>query len=163
MSFAAPHLRTGALTSRPLAQALSLPPVLRGNRRRRAQVLRAARDKGLEGIVSKRRSSAYRSGRVDSWRKTKCTMTDHFAVIGVDPPRGPVRSIKLARLDDGELAPCGSAGSGLSEADGRELRSARDAGRSILVEIEYRDFTPAGELRHPVLRVRFENRGGGIA
>ena len=37
---------------------------------------------GLEGIVSKRRGSRYFSGKTDAWCKTKCTLTDHFAVMG---------------------------------------------------------------------------------
>ena len=103
--------------------------------------------------MSKRRSSPYRSGKTDAWRKVKCTTTEHFAVIGADPLRGPVRSLKLATLKQpGELVPCGSAGSGLSEKDGRDIRAAVDAGRPVVAEIEYRGFTPAGELRHPVVR-----------
>jgi bifunctional non-homologous end joining protein LigD len=118
------------------------------------QALCAACDMGLEGIVSKRRSSPYRSGRrADGWRKTKCTMREHFAVIGADPPaRVPVRSLRLARLEAGELVPCGWAGSGLSESDGRQLRIALDLGRPVIAEIEHRGPTPAGELRHPIVR-----------
>jgi bifunctional non-homologous end joining protein LigD len=116
-------------------------------------VLRGACEMGLEGIVSKRRSSPYRSGKFDSWRKAKCTTTEHFAVIGAAPARGEVRSLRLARLDEsGELVPCGWAGSGLSVSDGRELRAALDAGRPVIAEIEHRGSTPAGELRHPVVR-----------
>jgi ATP-dependent DNA ligase len=35
------------------------------------KLLAAAERMGLEGIVSKRRDSRYRSGRSDQWRKTK--------------------------------------------------------------------------------------------
>jgi ATP-dependent DNA ligase len=44
-------------------------------------VLRAAREHGLEGIVSKKRGSPYRSDRVKSWVKAVCTVRDSFAVI----------------------------------------------------------------------------------
>jgi bifunctional non-homologous end joining protein LigD len=47
---------------------------------------------------SKRRSSPYRSGKCDSWRKAKCTVTEHFAVIGAAPVRGEVRSLRLVSL-----------------------------------------------------------------
>ena len=50
---------------------------------------------GLEGIVSKRRGSPYISGKSPVWRKTKCTLTDHFAVMGTDRTG---RSLRLARL-----------------------------------------------------------------
>ncbi|SEE04024.1 bifunctional non-homologous end joining protein LigD [Rhizobiales bacterium GAS191] len=113
--------------------------------------LRAACEIGLEGIVSKRRSSLYRSGKVDSWRKTKCTTTEQFAVIGAEPRWGAVQSLRLARLT-GELVPCGWAASGLSESAGRKLRIALDAGTPVVAEIEHRGLTSAGELRHPVVR-----------
>jgi bifunctional non-homologous end joining protein LigD len=50
------------------------------------------------------------------------------------------------------LKPCGSAESGLTEAASRQIRSALDAGRPVVVEVEHRGFTPDGELRHPVIR-----------
>ncbi|SEC81041.1 bifunctional non-homologous end joining protein LigD [Rhizobiales bacterium GAS191] len=116
-------------------------------------VLRGACDMGLEGIVSKRRGSPYRSGKADSWRKTKCTTTEHFAVIGAAPPaKAALRSLRLARLEAGELVPCGWAGSGLSANKGRDLRTALDAGRPVVAQVEHRGFTPAGELRHPIVR-----------
>ena len=65
---------------------------------------------------------------------------------------GQGRSLQLARLVDCDLVLCGSAGSGLSDADAREVRAALDAGHAIIVTVEYRGFTPAGELRHPVIR-----------
>jgi bifunctional non-homologous end joining protein LigD len=114
--------------------------------------LEAARRMGLEGIVSKRRASRYRSGRALSWIKVKCVATEHFAVIGAEPTRGPVRSLKLARLVDGKLVPCGSAGSGLSDQDGKRIRAVIDAGGVIVAEVEYRELTPSGELHHPVVR-----------
>src|SRR6478752_224082 len=46
---------------------LSEPPDAPGD-----LVFRAACQHGLEGIVSKRLDSVYRSGRVKSWVKTKC-------------------------------------------------------------------------------------------
>jgi bifunctional non-homologous end joining protein LigD len=104
---------------------------------------------GLEGIVSKRRGSPYISGRSDTWRKTKCTTTEHFAVLGFDPRRP---SLRLARLADGDLIPCGSVGLGLRDADVRHLRIALDLGRPVLAEVEYRGITPAGELWHPAIK-----------
>ena len=60
--------------------------------------------------------------------------------------------MRLARLVDRDLVSCGSAGSGLSVADVRQIRDALDGGHAIIVTVEYRGFTPAGELRHPVIR-----------
>ena len=104
---------------------------------------------GLEGIISKRRGSPYLSGKGSVWRKTKCTMTDHFAVMGADRHG---RSLRLSRFLDRGLVPCGSAGSGLSDLDARQIRAALDAKQAVIVTVEYRGFTPAGEIRHPVIR-----------
>lgn len=104
---------------------------------------------GLEGIISKRRGSPYISGKSPVWRKTKCTMTDHFAVMGADRTG---RSLRLSRFLDRGLVPSGSAGSGLSDSDARQIRAALGAKQAVIVTVEYRGFTPAGELRHPVIR-----------
>ena len=114
-----------------------------------SEVWRRACGMGLEGIISKRRGSRYFSGKTDAWRKTKCTLTDHFAVMGADPTG---RSLRLSRFLDRGLIPCGSAGSGLSDSDARQIRAALDSKQAVIVTVEYRGFTPAGELRHPVIR-----------
>ena len=116
------------------------------------EIWRAACDVVLEGIISKRIGSPYRSGRSTSWCKTVCTKTEHFAVIDAAPGRGIVRSLKLARLVEGKLTPCGWVGSGLTEISARKIRTILDAGQPIVAEVVYRGFTPAGELRHPSLK-----------
>jgi ATP-dependent DNA ligase len=73
---------------------------------------------GLEGIISKRRGSPYLSGKSPVWRKTMCTLTDHFAVMGADRIG---RSLRLSRFLDRGLVPCGSAGSGLGDGDARQI------------------------------------------
>jgi bifunctional non-homologous end joining protein LigD len=113
------------------------------------QVWRAACGMGVEGIVSKRRGSRYFSGTFDGWRKTRCALTDHFAVMGYNRDG---RSLRLSRFLDRGLVPCGSAGSGLSDSDVRQVRAALDARQAVIVTVDYRGFTPAGELRHPVIR-----------
>ncbi len=113
------------------------------------QVWRHACNMGLEGIISKRRGSPYLSGKSPVWRKTKCTMTEHFAVMGGDRTG---RSLRLSRFLDRGLVACGSAGSGLSDSDARQIRAALDAKQAVIVTVEYRGFTPSGELRHPVIR-----------
>jgi bifunctional non-homologous end joining protein LigD len=51
-------------------------------------VLRHACRLGLEGIVSKRRDSPYRSGRQPSWRKVKCANRDEFVIVGFSDAEG---------------------------------------------------------------------------
>ena len=113
------------------------------------QVWRHACNMGLEGIISKRRGSPYLSGKTSVWRKTMCTRTERFAVMGYNR-RG--HSLRLARFLDRDVIPCGSVGSGLSDAAVRQIRAALDAKEAVIVTVKYRGFTPSGELRHPVIR-----------
>jgi bifunctional non-homologous end joining protein LigD len=53
-----------------------------------ATVFRHACQVGLEGIVSKRRDSPYRSGRQESWLKLKCTKSDSFPIVAFVDGRG---------------------------------------------------------------------------
>ncbi|WP_292200347.1 RNA ligase family protein, partial [Mesorhizobium sp.] len=57
---------------------------------------------GLEGMVSKRRTSSYRSGKQDFWVKTKCWEVGDFDLLGIKrEPRKPAAAI-MAR--DGRYA-----------------------------------------------------------
>jgi len=47
-------------------------------------VFASAERMGLEGIVSKRLGSHYRSGRVDTWRKVKCWTESTLVLIGTE-------------------------------------------------------------------------------
>lgn len=118
-------------------------------------ILRHACATGLERIVAKRIDSRYASGRWNAWRKIKRTVMDHFAVSGFESAgmRG-VASLKVARLDEEmqALVPAGWVGSGISAEASRELRRALDAGRYVVATVEYRGWTPSGELRHPVFK-----------
>jgi len=48
-----------------------------------AVFFRACADHGLEGIVSKRASSRYRSGRSKTWLKTKCFTESELTLVGI--------------------------------------------------------------------------------
>jgi bifunctional non-homologous end joining protein LigD len=49
-----------------------------------AAFFKAAAEIGLEGIVSKRAASRYRSGRSRSWLKTKNMVEGEFVLLGTD-------------------------------------------------------------------------------
>ncbi len=49
-----------------------------------ARFFKAAAELGLEGIVSKRAASRYRSGRSRSWLKTKNMIESEFVLLGTD-------------------------------------------------------------------------------
>jgi DNA ligase D-like protein (predicted ligase) len=73
------------------------------------ELFRAVEGMGLEGIVSKRASSTYRSGRSKAWLKVKCFAEDEFTVIGFETAQGAPPAALLAREAEGELSYAGSA------------------------------------------------------
>ena len=86
-------------------------------------------DKGLEGIVSKTATSLYRSGRTNSWLKTKCFVESSFVVVGTDRDRktGALRAL-LAHPNSDGLRYAGAAFIALS----------RDARTEFLAKVERR-------------------------
>jgi ATP-dependent DNA ligase len=75
-----------------------------------AAVFASAEKLGLEGIVSKRLGSHYRSGRVDTWRKIKCWAESELILIGTElDKRSGAPVALLARQDDDGLRFAGGA------------------------------------------------------
>jgi DNA ligase D-like protein (predicted ligase) len=90
-------------------------------------LFKACTQHGLEGIVSKHARAPYRSGRTNTWLKTKCFTESIFVVVGTDrdPRTGALRAL---------LAHPGSAG--LNYA-GAAFIALRDEARSeFLAEVE---------------------------
>lgn len=63
----------------------------------------------LEGIVSKRKASLYRSGDSKDWLKTKAYVTGEFVVIGYERKRSAAPSLLLAEETDASLRYVGRA------------------------------------------------------
>jgi len=133
-------------------------------------IWRRACDVELEGIVSKRDDSRYRSGRTDVWIKSTCRHRDTFAVVGWAEKNKKFDGIYLARERDGELVYAGKLERRISSDDKRTLlarlktlrvrtRPMRAARRKfpkarwvkprLLVDAEFRGKTADGLLRHP--------------
>jgi bifunctional non-homologous end joining protein LigD len=70
---------------------------------------RAAADLGLEGIVSKRAASRYRSGPSKSWLKIKNMVESEFILLGTEPDSDGVPWALLASERDGQLEFAGPA------------------------------------------------------
>jgi bifunctional non-homologous end joining protein LigD len=72
-------------------------------------MLKAACNMQLEGIVSKRLDSAYRSGPSHDWQETKCEVSEAFAMAGhgVDD-HGAIDRILLGDAQTGALRYAGS-------------------------------------------------------
>jgi len=83
------------------------------------QLLTAARQKGLEGILAKRRDSLYEERRSSQWLKIKITQTIDCVVGGYTEPEGSRQyfgSIVLGLYDgEGDLIHVGQAGSGFDQ------------------------------------------------
>ncbi|PKA41597.1 non-homologous end-joining DNA ligase [Rhizobium sullae] len=136
-----------------------------------AQLLAAACEHGLEGIIAKNRHSTYRSGRLGDWVKVKCLQSDSFVIVGYElstVARAGIRSLMLGARKGNDLVYVGSVGTGFNERTARELREKLDRikvkrptveyeGRrkdivwvrpTLIAEIEYRAWTHDGNLRH---------------
>lgn len=83
------------------------------------QLYAAARDKGLEGIVAKLRTSPYAQKRSRDWLKIKITRRQECVIAGYTDPKGSREnfgSIVLGLYDqNGKLVHVGNAGSGFTE------------------------------------------------
>ena len=84
-----------------------------------------ARQKGLEGILAKRRSSVYEERRSREWLKIKITQTVDCVIGGYTDPEGSrayFGSIVLGLYDkNGELIHVGQAGTGFDQATLKEI------------------------------------------
>lgn len=130
----------------------------------------------LEGIVSKRKSSPYRSGRGRDWLKVKCLARQEFVVVGFTDPGGGrtgFGALLVGYYDSGELVFAGKVGTGFDQVTltslNRELRNierqsppldrgieqARQKGvhwvePKMVAEIGFTEWTREGILRQPV-------------
>ena len=78
-----------------------------------------ARQRGLEGIVAKRKDSIYLPGRrSNSWLKIKSRMQQEAVIGGLTEPAGSRKhfgALMLGVYDHGKLRYCGHTGTGFSE------------------------------------------------
>jgi bifunctional non-homologous end joining protein LigD len=140
----------------------------------------AALAAGFEGIVAKRRDSAYQPGRRSSaWLKIKAVQTAEFVVGGYTSGQGArqaLGALLLGYWQRGKLNYAGHVGSGFNAARLGHLQdrlaklSARESPFAskpplhrpttwvkpeVVVEVKFAGWTPDGYLRAPVfLRVR---------
>jgi len=90
------------------------------------QLLAAACQMGLEGVMLKRADSPYTSGRTETWLKLKCQQRQEFIVIGFTDrsgAKGEVGGLLLGYHEAGGLRYAGSVGTGWDSATGRDLHA----------------------------------------
>jgi len=142
-----------------------------------AQLVVAACQVGLEGVIGKRRDSRYVTRRSPEWIKLKCGMRQEFVIGGYTDPKGSrvgVGSLLLGYYDDaGVLRYAGHVGSGFNGASLRHMRETLEAipsdenpfppravpGRGnhwvkpqLVAEVSFSEWTPADIIRHPVFQ-----------
>lgn len=142
---------------------------------------------GGEGIVSKRVDSTYVSGRTREWVKVKCTRRQELVVGGWTEPEGArtdFGALLLGYYERGELRYAGRVGTGfdakslravlarLREATtppfvdpprGSEARGVRWARPTLVVEVEFGNWTADGRLRHASFEgVRLDKRAKDV-
>lgn len=142
-----------------------------------ADLFAVAAERGLEGIVMKRRDAPYRAGRHSSWVKIKNLGRAEFVIIGwTKPARSRVGfgALQIATYDaKGALHYAGGVGTGFSDAVLKSLRARLDPlalpsapalivlgekpPRSVtwvrpelVAEISFTEWSNDGRLRHPV-------------
>jgi bifunctional non-homologous end joining protein LigD len=144
---------------------------------RAKELLAAAAERNLEGIVLKRLDSRYAPGkRTGAWLKVKNLGRQEFVIGGWLPGEGRRRTTLGALLlgyhdpdgeGRGELRYAGKVGTGFSERDLKELlerlrpleRKSNPFGRGgpkgahyveprLVAEVEYRELTNEGMIRH---------------
>lgn len=139
-----------------------------------AELLAASAEQRLEGIVLKRLDSRYAPGkRTGAWLKAKTIGRQEFVVGGWVPGEGRRRNRIGALLlgaygEDGQLHYAGKVGTGFSERELDELlerlralardsnpfagrrgpRNANYAEPELVAEIEFRELTAEGMVRH---------------
>lgn len=92
-----------------------------------SQLLAAACQLGLEGVMLKRADAPYASGRGQTWLKLKCQHRQEFVVVGFTDrsnASGEVGNLTLGYYDNAELKHAGAVGTGWSSSVGRDLYAA---------------------------------------
>ncbi|MFT0858728.1 DNA ligase D [Ancylobacter sp. G4_0304] len=143
-----------------------------------ATMLRHACRLSLEGLVSKRASAPYRSGRSKDWIKSKCAFRQEFVIGGYVPStaqKGAIGSLVLGVYEQGKLRHVGRVGTGFSQRVARELhqslaplrrerspfagtlsaeerRGAVFVAPELVAEVEFRGWTGDQHLRHAAFR-----------
>jgi bifunctional non-homologous end joining protein LigD len=153
-----------------------------------ASVLASACKLGLEGVIAKRRSGSYRSGRSTDWVKLKCGQRQEFVIGGYTAPQGSRTGFGALLLGvndaQGALQYAGDVGSGFTEKALKDIHKALTAmaqsespfvvgtrtaahpnwvAPALVAEVSFGEWTRAGHIRHAVFRgLRADKPAGSV-
>ncbi|MYM25796.1 DNA ligase D [Duganella sp. FT135W] len=138
-------------------------------------MIAAACQMGLEGIIGKRRDSLYTGRRSGTWIKLKCGQRQEFVIGGYTDPQGSrsgFGSLLLGTYDEhGKLHYAGNVGSGFDAATLKDLTAkmsklhadtspfsaSREIARKahwlkpeLVAEVSFGEWTRSGSIRHAV-------------
>jgi len=144
------------------------------------EIVAAACQMGLEGVIGKRKSSTYASSRSDNWIKLKCAQRQEFVIGGFTEPQGSrigIGSLLLGVYDGtgktSKLRYAGNVGTGFNDKSLKALRKqldtmlteqrafADDTGidrkahwttPELVAEVSFGEWTKAGHIRHAVFQ-----------
>ncbi|WON73374.1 DNA ligase D [Nitrosospira sp. Is2] len=142
-----------------------------------ADIIASACRLGLEGVIGKRKTSAYLSRRSSDWIKLKCTQRQEFIIGGYTDPKGSragIGSLLLGFYDeDKKLRYAGNVGTGFNEKTLRDLKTKLDSltvrhspfadasgmdkkshwvSPELVAEVSFGEWTRDGHIRHSVFR-----------
>jgi bifunctional non-homologous end joining protein LigD len=141
------------------------------------QIIKAACQIGLEGIIGKKRDSFYVQRRSPDWIKLKCQQRQEFLICGYTDPQGGrvgIGSLLLGIHDrDGTLKYAGNVGTGFNdktlraiyekliqlETDDSPFPPRTVKGKKphwvkprLIAEVSFAEWTAAGSVRHAVFQ-----------
>ncbi len=159
-----------------LCQLTLSAPVFRVERLEEPNPWERACREGWEGVIAKRRDSAYEHRRSPHWLKMKCEASQELVVGGFTDPQGKrvgLGALLVGYYDGDDFVFAGKVGTGFDDNLLRELRARLDSLRvdtspftraeglprtrahwarpELVVQVAFMEWTSHGKLRHPRL------------